>query len=55
MVSTPAETPVTTPELLIVAIAGNTLLQVPPAVESLNVIVLPTQTSEPPVIGANAG
>ena len=52
----PAETPVTTPvDELTVATAGVALLQVPPAVALLNVVVDPTQTDIVPVITAGSG
>jgi exosome complex RNA-binding protein Rrp42 (RNase PH superfamily) len=49
----PAETPVTTPTLVIVAILASLLIHVPPAVGN-NVIVDPTQTSEEAVTTGNA-
>jgi hypothetical protein len=51
IVSVPALTPVTTPVALTVAIAGNTLLQLPPASASVRVIELPWQTVDKPAIG----
>lgn len=51
IVTVPAETPVTTPEVgLTVAIAVLLLLHVPPTVESKRVIVPPTHTLEEPII-----
>ena len=44
MVSVPAVTPVTTPPEFTVAILVFLLVQVPPAVELDNVVVVPTQT-----------
>jgi hypothetical protein len=56
MVAEPAATPVTTPVLAsTVAAAGFVLLQVPPAVALVNVIVWPAQTDDGPVIGATVG
>ena len=40
----PARTPDTLPELLTVAIPGETELHVPPPVTSLNAVVAPAQT-----------
>jgi hypothetical protein len=51
IVSVPAATPVTTPVLLIVAILGKVLLQVPPAVLSVRVMLAATQTVVGPLIG----
>jgi hypothetical protein len=50
----PVLTPVTTPDVLMVAIPGVTELQVPPAVASVSVIVEPTQTVPGPDIDAGA-
>ena len=50
METEPAETPVTTPVELTVAIAGLLLLQVPPTVVSISVMVLPVHTLVGPVI-----
>ena len=48
---TPDETPVTTPvDETTVARPAERLLQVPPVVVSLNVVVAPTQTDDAPVI-----
>lgn len=53
---TPAETPVATPVTgSIVAIGVLKLLQVPPGVISLNVVVEPTHTTATPVIPAGKG
>lgn len=53
IVTTPTETPVTTPDVgLTVAIDVLLLLHVPPVVVSLSVIVDPLQTLEGPVIEA---
>jgi hypothetical protein len=48
----PADTPVTTPLLLIVATDVVALLQVPPGVTSDNVLVDPAQTFAVPVMAA---
>lgn len=48
-VTTPSATPVTTPPLVIVAIASSLLSHVPP-VEGDKVVVLPIQISEGPVM-----
>ena len=45
-VTFPAETPVTSPALVTVALVASLLVQVPPVVGD-NVIVLPTQTDDP--------
>lgn len=50
----PAATPVTIPELLPTDIAEDGVLQVPPDVALLNVVVLPTQTDVVPVIVAGS-
>ena len=50
----PAETPVTTPFVVTVAIEGVRLLQRPPVVDSLKLVVLPTQTDLVPPIEAGA-
>ena len=55
MVEVPADTPVTTPELFIVATAALLLLHVPPVVASLNVVEFPIQTLVVPVIAATVG
>jgi hypothetical protein len=52
MVVVPAPTPVTTPEALIVATDVLVLLQEPPAVASVKVMVLLTQTVLAPLIAA---
>lgn len=51
MVTVPAETPVTMPVEVTVAIAGLLLLHVPPGVVLLNGVDEPTQVPEAPVIG----
>jgi hypothetical protein len=53
--STPAVTPVTTPVEEPIDAKVPLLLQVPPALALLNVIVEPTQTLARPVIGAGNG
>ena len=56
MTQVPAETPVTTPVATpTVAKAGVALLQLPPAVASLSVVVEPMQTLVVPVIAAGNG
>jgi hypothetical protein len=55
MVSTPAAIPVTIPEVLTVASVVLLLVQVPPAVVSASVMVLPAQTDEGPVIAPVTG
>ena len=52
MVATPADTPVTTPELFTVAFDGLLLLHAPPPVLHANASVLPVHTALPPVIAA---
>ena len=52
MVTTPVETPLTTPEVETVAIPVLPLLHVPPVDVSAKVIVELTQTVLAPVIGA---
>ena len=52
MIDVPAVTPVTTPPAVIVATAGVALLQVPPAVALLKVVVELTHTLVVPVIAA---
>jgi len=54
IVHVPADTPVTTPVDVTVAIDVLLLLHVPPAVESINVMDAPTQVLEGPTIGAIA-
>ena len=52
----PPDTPVTIPELLTDAMAVELLFQLPGApIESLSAVVLPSQTSLIPVIGAGSG
>ena len=52
MVEVPADTPVTTPvDEPIVATAGVLLLQVPPVVLLVNVVIAPIQVVSVPVIG----
>ncbi len=56
MVAEPAATPVTTPVVLFtVAMAVFELLQLPPVVASVRVVVLPTQTLVVPPIAATVG
>ena len=56
MIAVPGVIPVTMPVPgPIVALAGLLLLQVPPAVMSVNVIVCPVQATEEPVTGAANG
>jgi len=55
MTELPADTPVTTPPAVIVALAGVALLQVPPAVALLRVVVDPTHTLVVPVMAAGSG
>lgn len=56
MVAVPAATPVTIPVLLpIVATLVEELVQIPPLVASVSVIVAPTQTSVGPPIAAGLG
>lgn len=50
----PADTPVTTPPLVTVAIAGNTETHVPP-VDGIRVVVEPIQTAEVPLIATVGG
>lgn len=50
----PAAKPVTTPELLIVAIDNAVLDQAPPEVASVNVLVAPTQRVVVPEIAGGA-
>ena len=53
MVEVPVETPVTWPVLLLtVAVPVALLVQAPPEVASVNVIVAPTHTFDDPVIAA---
>ncbi len=52
MVADPAETPVTTPPVETVATPVALLLQVPEAVASVRVMVLPVQTDVTPPIAA---
>ena len=47
----PAIIPVTTPELLMLPVAGALLLQVPPSAESVSGVVCPTQTTGVPDMG----
>jgi hypothetical protein len=54
MTEVPAANPVTTPVLLIVAIVGDELTQVP-VPPSLRVVVDPTHTLAVPVIGPGTG
>ena len=56
MVVVPAPTPVTTPDVLIVAtLVVAELLQTPPAVISAKGIVEPTQTADAPLMTATVG
>ena len=55
MVVEPILTPVTTPDVLIVATEGLLLVQVPPAAVSVSVTVDPTQTPLAPVTGPGEG
>ena len=55
MVSVPFTTPVTTPVVFTVAIAGLLLDQVPPVVASVKVVVEPTQVEFTPEIAATTG
>jgi len=55
MTELPVDTPVTTPPTVIVAIAGDALLHVPPAVALLNGVVEPTHTLVVPVMAAGSG
>ena len=56
MFATPDDTPVTTPVLkLIVAVAGEPEFHAPPGVALDNVIVVPEQTLDGPVIAAGTG
>jgi hypothetical protein len=57
MVTVPADTPVITPMVLsaMLPMAGFELLHVPPAVEELKVVVLPTHTDVVPVKAAGIG
>ena len=50
MVSTPADTPLTTPVVFTDAMAGNTVLHVPPVVALLSVMVALAQTVDGPVM-----
>jgi len=54
MVAIPAATPFTVPPVT-PAIAVLLLLQVPPGVASLSIVVLPTHTCNTPVMGAGDG
>jgi hypothetical protein len=55
MMVVPAEAPVTIPVVPIVATVVVPLLQVPPEVPSLKVVVAPEQIPVPPVMAAGAG
>lgn len=55
MVAVPAESPVTTPDALTLAMAGVVVLHTPPGVASDNVVVPLTQATIVPVIGATVG
>ena len=52
-VTFPAETPVTNPASVTVALVGSLLIQVPPVVGD-NVIVFPTQTEDPALTAGKA-
>jgi hypothetical protein len=54
-VAVPEDTPVTTPVVLIVAITGLLLLQVPPGVAAVNDVVVPAQKLNGPIIGDGDG
>jgi len=55
-VAVPADAPVTTPVVeFTLAMPEALLLQVPPAVASVSVIVAPTHTADGPVMAAGAG
>jgi len=55
MIAVPADTPVTIPEVPVVAMPAALLLQVPPLVASLNVVVEPEQIVTVPVMAAGKG
>jgi hypothetical protein len=55
MITVPADTAVTTPDVLIVAMPVFRLLQLPPAVPSVNVVVKPTHAFFMPLIAAGSG
>jgi hypothetical protein len=55
MTAVPPDTPVAIPEELMVAMETSLLNQKPPGVASLREVVVPTQTTVEPVIGAIAG
>lgn len=55
MVATPLPTPVTTPDVPILATNELLLDHVPPVVASLKVVVAPVQTLSVPVIGLSNG
>ena len=57
MITTPVDTPVTTPPVPTVAIEGTVLLHTPPAVASDNVVVVPIHTLTGPdgVMAAGVG
>ena len=54
MVATPAAMPITCPFVPTLAVAMALLLQVPPVVASLRIIVSPAHTVVGPVMGATA-
>jgi len=54
MVTVPTTTPLTTPAVVTVAMAGVKLLQTPPLVALVKLVVLPTQTDFVPPIAAGA-
>ena len=55
MVSTPAATPVTTPEIFTEAMVAYTVLQLPPDDASFRLIVPPRHTEDGPLIGVTTG
>ena len=55
IVAVPADTPVTSPLAFTVAMPVALLLHVPPAVASVNCVVLPIHTVCVPVIAATTG
>ena len=55
MVAVPAETPVTTPLVLTVAIPASLVVQLPPGVVLLKAVVEPVQTVVAPVMAFTTG
>lgn len=51
----PADAPVTTPVVEFTVADAELLLQVPPAVASVSVIVAPTHTADGPLMAVGAG